>query len=198
MNSDVLMTKSRLEDHMQSHIDLSNILIAGIASSVYDMCEKLRECLLSDGTIFVAGNGGSASQSQHLVAELVGRFINDRRPLKAVCLNADTAVMTCIVNDFGADQMFARQLDAVGSQKDIFIGFSTSGLSNNLNEAFKLAKRKQIYSCAILGKQGGVAKDLSDTSIIIPSCSTALIQEMHLVICHLLCLGLESSLGLND
>ena len=151
-----------------------------------------------NGTIFWCGNGGSASDSQHLAGELIGRFEGDRKPLKSLALNADSAVMTCIINDFGYEQVFARQIKALGSKGDVLVGISTSGNSKNIIEAFKQANQMGIVTIGLLGKKGGDASKIVKQSVIIPSDSTARIQEMHILIGHILCDLIEEELNLKN
>jgi D-sedoheptulose 7-phosphate isomerase len=148
-------------------------------------------------TIFWCGNGGSASDAQHLAGELIGRFKGDRKPLKSISLNADTAVMTCIVNDYGYEHIFSRQVEALGEEGDILVGISTSGQSANVNHALNAAKNKKMRTVGFLGKGGGQALEIVHHAIVIPSESTARIQEMHITIGHILCELIEEGLGLN-
>ena len=168
---------------------------------LYDSIEKvatvLIKCLKNEGTIFWCGNGGSASDSQHLAGELVGRFCGDRKPLKSISLNSDTAVMTCIVNDYGYEHIFSRQVEALGSKGDVLVGITTSGNSKNVLHAFKMAEQKDMITVGLLGKGGGKAVSMARQSIIIPSKSTARIQEMHILIGHILCDLIEESLNLK-
>ena len=164
--------------------------------------EKVSNVFISSlekgGTIFWCGNGGSASDSQHLAGELVGRFIGERRPLKSIALTADSAVMTCIVNDYGYEHIFSRQIEALGSEGDVLVGISTSGNSKNVLNAFEVAKIKGVKTIGLLGKGGGLAKSLVEESIIISSNSTARVQEMHILIGHILCDLIEDGLNLKS
>jgi len=185
--------QSNFEEHKEvlSQINSLEVTIEKVA--------KLLICSLKENkTIFWCGNGGSASDSQHLTGELIGRFKGDRKPLKSVSLNADSAVMTCIVNDYGYDHIFSRQIEALSTEGDILIGISTSGNSNNVNNAFRMAKEKKIHTVGLLGKGGGEAFKLVDHSIVIPSQSTARIQEMHIIVGHILCELIEEGLGINS
>ena len=172
--------------------------------SIFELDESIEKvanifihCLENDGTIFWCGNGGSASDSQHLAGELVGRFVDERKPLKSISLTADSAVMTCIVNDYGYEHIFSRQIEALGSNGDVLVGITTSGNSKNVLNAFEVAKNKGVRVIGLLGKGGGAAKDLVDESIIIPSNSTARVQEMHILIGHILCELIEEGLNLK-
>ena len=154
-------------------------------------------CLENDGAIFWCGNGGSTSDSQRLAGELLGRFVDERKPLKSISLTADSAVMTCIINDYGYDHIFSRQIEALGSKGDVLVGITTSGNSKNVLKAFEVSKNKGVRTIGLLGKAGGVAKDLVDESIIISSNSTARVQEMHILIGHILCDLIEEGLNLK-
>ena len=172
--------------------------------SIFELDESIEKvanifihCLENDGTIFWCGNGGSASDSQHLAGELVGRFVDERKPLKSISLTADSAVITCIVNDYGYEHIFSRQIEALGSKGDVLVGITTSGNSKNVLNAFEVAKNKSVRTIGLLGKGGGVAKDLVDESIIISSNSTARVQEMHILIGHILCDLIEEGLNLK-
>ena len=185
--------QSNLEEHKEVLNQINSLEIA------IEKVAKLLICSLKENkTIFWCGNGGSASDSQHLTGELIGRFKGDRKPLKSVSLNADSAVMTCIVNDYGYDHIFSRQIAALGTEGDILIGISTSGNSNNVNNAFRMAKEKKIHTVGLLGKGGGEAFKLADHSIVIPSQSTARVQEMHITVGHILCELIEEGLGINS
>ena len=172
--------------------------VADLGESIEKVANVLIRCLKNDGTIFWCGNGGSASDSQHLAGELVGRFLDDRRPLKSIALTADSAVMTCIINDFGYEQVFARQIKALGSKEDVLVGISTSGNSKNIIEAFKQANQKDIVTIGLLGKKGGNASNIVKHSVIVPSESTARIQEMHILIGHIICDLIEEGLNLKN
>ena len=135
-------------------------------------------------TIFACGNGGSATDSMHLCEELVGRYRGNRRPLPAVSLNTDTSVLTCIGNDYGFDEIFSRQIEALGKTGDILVGFSTSGNSENVARAFEAAKQNAVTTILLAGKDGGKIQQIADHSIIVESENTARIQELHTFILH--------------
>jgi D-sedoheptulose 7-phosphate isomerase len=145
----------------------------------------------------LAGNGGSAADAQHIAAELVGRYGFDRPSIPSLALTTDTSNLTAIGNDYGYDAVFSRQLSGMGQENDLFIGISTSGNSNNLIEAFKVAKEKNIFTVALVGKDGGKMAKLSDISLIVPSSSTPRIQESHILIGHILCDIIEKELFAN-
>jgi len=171
--------------------------VADLGESIEKVANLLIRCLSNDGTIFWCGNGGSASDSQHLAGELVGRFVGDRRPLKSIALTADSAVMTCIVNDYGYEYIFSRQVEALGSEGDILVGITTSGNSQNILNAFKVAEQKGMVTIGLLGKGGGIAASLAKETIVVSSNSTARVQEMHILIGHILCDLIEEGLNLK-
>lgn len=135
-------------------------------------------------TIFACGNGGSATDSMHLCEELVGRYRGDRRPLPAVSLNTDTSVLTCIANDYGFDQIFSRQVEALVKEGDVVVGFSTSGNSENIYTALRAASTKGATTVLLSGGDGGRIKQIADHTVIVPDNNTARIQEIHTFILH--------------
>ncbi|SAK48398.1 phosphoheptose isomerase [Caballeronia catudaia] len=149
-----------------------------------------------DGKLMLCGNGGSAADSQHLAAEFTGRFIKDRRPLPALALSTDTSALTCISNDYSFDDVFSRQIAALGRKGDTLIGISTSGNSANVLRAVEYAKEMGIHTIGLLGREGGKLAKLCDMSIIVPSSVTARIQEAHILIGHTICGAVEVALGL--
>ena len=171
--------------------------IMQLEESIVKFANLLVRCLENKGTIFWCGNGGSASDSQHLAGELVGRFVKERRPLKSISLTADSAVMTCIVNDYGYEHIFSRQVEALGVEGDVLVGITTSGNSQNVLNAFKVAEQKNMTTIGLLGKGGGKATSLVNLSVIVPSKSTARVQEMHILIGHILCDLIEEGLNLK-
>ena len=188
--------KNLIKKHILEHQSVIN-LIANHDESIKKIADLLIGCLRNEGTIFWCGNGGSASDSQHLAGELIGRFEGERRPLKSIALNSDTAVMTCIVNDYGYEYIFSRQVEGLGSKGDVLIGISTSGNSLNVLNAFKSAKQKDMITIGLLGKGGGAALKLVQEALIVPSKSTARVQEAHILVGHILCDLIEESLNLK-
>lgn len=188
--------KKLIKKHILEHTAVLDSIMQ-LDESIEKVANILINCLEKGGTIFWCGNGGSASDSQHLAGELVGRFVGDRKPLKSISLTADSAVMTCIVNDYGYKHIFSRQIEALGVEGDVLVGISTSGNSENVLSAFKAAKQKGIATVGLLGKGGGKGSGLVDQSIIVPSKSTARIQEMHILIGHIICDLIEEGLNLK-
>ena len=189
-----------MSDLIKKHISEHRSVLDSIESleeSIKEIANLLIYCLRNGGTIFWCGNGGSASDCQHLAGELVGRFVADRKPLKSISLNSDSAVMTCIVNDYGYEHIFSRQVEGLGSEGDILVGISTSGNSQNVLNAFHVANQKGMVSIGLLGKGGGKAVDISMHSVVIQSKSTARVQEMHILIGHIICDLIEEGLNLK-
>jgi len=148
------------------------------------------------GKIMFFGNGGSAADAQHLATELTVRYIKDRKPIAAVALTTDTSALTAIGNDLGFEQLFARQLKALGAKGDVALGISTSGKSRNVILALEAAREMGIVPAALSGGEGGLLKGVADPLLIVPSRTTARIQEMHIMLGQMLCGALERELGL--
>ena len=186
-------------DFINNYLQSSSNTLSIIASSdeyinsVITTSKVLINTLKSGNKIYIAGNGGSAADAQHFAAELVSRFNFDRNPLPAIALTTDSSVLTAIGNDYGFDQIFSRQLNAVANKDDIFVGISTSGKSPNILKAFNICKQKKITSIAFSGISG-VKSFTPDHLIAIPSGSTPIIQEMHLITYHMLCSIIENNL----
>ena len=147
----------------------------------------ISESLCSDGTVFTFGNGGSAADAQHIAAELVGRFYIERGGLRAIALSTDSSIMTSISNDFGYDEIFAWQIDALGNPDDVAIAISTSGKSQSVIKGIEKAKEKGIQVIGLTGKDGGSMLPLCDSTILIPSFETPHIQEGHVLVYHIIC-----------
>jgi D-sedoheptulose 7-phosphate isomerase len=175
--------------------DLLTLTLSSNERKLEEASDLFNSTLQSGNTIFWCGNGGSASESSHLATELVGRFKENRISLPSISLNADTTALTCIANDFGYDEIFARQLQGLSKPGDLLIVLSTSGTSPNIIEVLKQARASNLKSIALLGKGGGSALELAEISILVPGTETARIQEVHLLIGHTLCELAEHSLG---
>ncbi len=145
--------------------------------------------------ILFFGNGGSATQAQHLAAELINRFLINRRPMAALALTSDSAVTTSISNDFSFSKLFTRQLEGLGKSGDIAIALSTSGVSTNIVEGLKKARELKMTTIGLLGRDGGECLDLCDIALLVPSSNTARIQEIHLLLGHLLCGQIENEMA---
>ncbi|MEA3330241.1 MAG: D-sedoheptulose 7-phosphate isomerase [Campylobacterota bacterium] len=168
-----------------------------LLNKIEEVSKKCVELYRGSCKTILAGNGGSAADAQHIAAELVGRYGFDRPSLASLALTTDTSNLTAIGNDYGYDQVFSRQLDGMGQSGDIFIGISTSGNSQNLINAFEVAKKKNILSVALVGKDGGKMAQMADIALIVPSNSTPRIQESHILIGHILCDIIEKEIFAN-
>lgn len=165
------------------------------SSNLFDnVLSHMCESLSSGHKILVFGNGGSASQAQHFASELVNKFLKIRAPLPAIALTTDTSALTSIANDSSFDCVFSRQVEALGHKGDIVLGLSTSGNSPNMVNAFKAASEKRIRTVALTGKGGGKLASVSDFLLDVPSVETPRIQEVHLLLLHLMALEIEDRL----
>jgi len=159
-----------------------------------EKASKLMVKTLKNGNkIILCGNGGSASDAQHISAELVGRYKSTRRGLPAIAITTDTSALTAIGNDFGYDRIFDRQVEALANKGDLLIGISTSGNSNNVLSALKLAKELECSTLGLSGNSGGKMNEVCDINLIVPSNNTPRIQEMHILIGHIMCQGVDDS-----
>ena len=179
--------KYKIINHIENHSNLINKNLSQITSCIETIAKDIKKTLNNKKTIFFAGNGGSAADCEHLAGELVGRYKKNRKPYNAISLTTDTSVITCIANDFGYEKIFERQLEGLGQKGDLLIVFSTSGKSKNIVNLLKKSKKMRIKSIALLGKTGGRSKRISDYSYVVPSSSTANIQEIHHLIGHIFC-----------
>jgi len=186
---------------LEAKIETLGLLLAQVKDNHSETFSKsagiFSGALKNGNTIFWCGNGGSAAESSHLAVELIGRFKNNRRPLPSISLNSDTSALTCIANDFGYDEIFARQLEGLAKLGDVLVVLSTSGESENILRALRKAREIGVTTIALLGKSGGQAKDLADYSIVIDSNETARIQEIHLLLGHTFCEFAEMEMGFD-
>jgi D-sedoheptulose 7-phosphate isomerase len=186
---------SHLKHNIEEQIDLLEKM-KDLDSLMTDVIKYCVTTISDGGKILLCGNGGSASDCQHIAAELTGRFLKERRPLPAIALTTDTSALTAIANDYGYAQVFSRQLEALANKGDTLIAISTSGNSENVIGAVNLAKTQALRVIGLLGRDGGRLKELCDISIVVPSDSTPRIQEAHILIGHTICEGIETALDL--
>lgn len=179
--------RDRIKDILLESIQVKEELLRKKIKVIMEISKLITEALKKHGKLIVFGNGGSASDSQHIAAELVGRFKKDRAGLAAIALTTNTSVLTSLANDYGYDTIFARQIEALGHKNDIAMGISTSGKARNVNCAIKQAKKMGIKTVALTGGDGGELAKLADITLTVPSCVTARIQEAHITIGHILC-----------
>ena len=170
---------------------LQKIRTTGYLDLVNEAGMRLAQIIKQGNKVLLAGNGGSAADAQHFAGEIVGRFLMERNAIQALSLCVDPSVMTCIGNDYGYEEVFARQVQGLGKEGDAFIGISTSGNSENIIRAITEARKKNMFVVGFLGKDGGKIKDLCDVALVVPSNSTPRIQEIHTFTVHLLCEMIE-------
>ena len=189
-----------LESFWQSeageHMDVASKTFATLSDEFSAMLDACETSIRAGGQIMFFGNGGSAGDSQHLATELAARYIKDRAPIASIALTTDTSMITAIGNDTGYDAVFSRQIEAIGKKGDIAIGISTSGKSPNVVKALEAAQKMEIVTIGLSGRDGGAMKSLCDVILVIPSNTTARIQEMHITLGQMLCGALEQRLGL--
>jgi D-sedoheptulose 7-phosphate isomerase len=165
--------------------------LRSLAPLVNRAVETIAGSMAAHGALLVCGNGGSAADAQHIAAELTGRFFRDRKPLRAMALHGNTSSLTAIANDYGYDEVFAREVGAQGRPGDVLLTISTSGNSRNIVRAIEIAREKQMVVIGMTGESGGKMRDLCDLCLCVPSTSTPRIQECHILIGHTLCELLE-------
>lgn len=181
-----------IRNSIKNNIELHNGLYE-IIPQIAAAAEMMNDCIAAGGKIMFAGNGGSAADAQHLAAELVNRFLKDRRPLPGLALTTDSSILTAVGNDFSFDEVFSKQVRALGRPGDVFLGISTSGESKNIIKAINAAKDMHIVTIALTGR-GGRMNDLADCAIAVPSSFTPRVQEVHILIGHILCEIVEDSI----
>lgn len=165
-----------------------------LAPVVADAARLLTESLARGNKVLLCGNGGSAADAQHLAGELVGRFLRERQPIPALSLNTNTSVLTALGNDYGYDEVFARQIVALGQPGDVLVAISTSGNSPNVLRAAEAARANAMKVVGLTGAHGGKLKQLCDACLCVPSASTPRIQEMHILVGHIICQLVEEAL----
>jgi len=158
-----------------------------LLDKIVEVAQRCVSLYKGDKKTILAGNGGSAADAQHIAAELVGRYGFDRPSIPSLALTTDSSNLTAIGNDYGYEKVFSRQLEGMGQEGDIFIGISTSGNSVNIINAFESAKKKNIFTVALTGRDGGKMAEIADIALVVPSDSTPRIQESHILIGHILC-----------
>jgi D-sedoheptulose 7-phosphate isomerase len=179
--------KEILQQRVQESIGLMQRFFEIEIDRLVSIGDAMADALEAGRKILVCGNGGSAADAQHFAAELCGRFMTERRALAAIALTTDTSALTAISNDYGFDAIFARQAWALGRPGDILVGISTSGNSQNIIQAAKAAKAIGVKTIGLLGRDGGLLKDIMDDCLVVPGDATARIQETHIMTIHLWC-----------
>ncbi|MBU1999118.1 MAG: D-sedoheptulose 7-phosphate isomerase [Candidatus Omnitrophota bacterium] len=186
--------RERIKEILLQSIQVKEDLLHNSVDQIIEITNAITECLKKDGKLIVFGNGGSASDSQHIAAEFIGRFQKERRALPAIALTVNTSVITSLANDYGYDIVFSRQIEALGRKNDIAMGISTSGKAKNVAAGLRQAKKMGIKTIALTGGDGGELARLADMSLVVRSLVTARIQEAHITIGHVICEIVEESL----
>jgi D-sedoheptulose 7-phosphate isomerase len=184
----------RITEIWSEHLAVARLL-SDLTSGVSNAVDLIYASLASGGQLLVGGNGGSAADAQHITAELTGRFLRDRQPLRAIALHANTSSLTAIGNDYGFERVFARELSAHARPGDVLLAISTSGNSRNILLAIEAAREAAVSVIGMTGESGGMMKAACDLCLCVPSRSTARIQEMHITIGHAICELLEQRLA---
>lgn len=180
-----MSTPPSLRQSMEQHLaSLGRIVDA--ADTIVQISQAVQRALDSGNKVLTCGNGGSAAEALHLAEEMMGRFSRDRPPMAAVCLAADPAALTCIANDYGYEEVFARQVAGLGRAGDVLVALSTSGKSPNILKALRQARELGLTNIGFLGKPGSPAESLCDVALTTQASHSAHIQEIHLVVVHLL------------
>lgn len=184
----------RINSIWNEHLELAKALHR-LSPQVSETVDVIYKSLAAGGQLLVAGNGGSAADAQHIVAELTGRFMRERRPFRALALHANTSALTAIGNDYGFEHVFAREVTAHGRPGDVLLAISTSGNSANILKAIEAAGSLTMQAIGMTGESGGKMRQACNLCLCIPSKSTARIQEMHITIGHAICELLEERLA---
>jgi len=182
-----------LKKQLQESISTMQAVLSDetVADAVVCAAHTIADAMKRGNKLMVAGNGGSAADSQHLVAEFVSRLTVDRPALPAIALTTDTSILTAIGNDYSYENVFERQIEAIGKPGDVFLGISTSGNAKNILKALRLCPRMSISTVGYIGNEGGAMKPLCDISVVVPSKVTMHIQECQLALEHILCMMIE-------
>jgi D-sedoheptulose 7-phosphate isomerase len=187
----------KIKNIIKESIQVKEKLLKNQSREIYRAAKLIISCLKKGGKVIIFGNGGSAADSQHIVAELVGRFQKERKPLPAIALTTNTSILTAIANDYNYESVFQKQIEALANKKDVVIGISTSGKAKSVINGIITAKRMGIKTISLTGKKGTQFAKLTDISIVVPSEVTARIQESHITVGHILCELIEEKLFKN-
>ena len=187
----------RIRQHFADSAQLKQDAAALLAPAIARAAAVMTTALLADGKILACGNGGSAADAQHFAAEMVGRFERERPELPAISLVTDTSILTAVANDYAFDQVFAKQVRALGARGDVLLAISTSGNSPSVVAAVKAAREREMRVIALTGRSGGAIAQMladDDVSLCVPHERTARIQEVHLLIIHCICDAIDATL----
>lgn len=185
--------KNLIQIELIEHLKAANLL-HNLTDDIAISASLCIDCLQSGGKILLFGNGGSAADAQHIAAELVGRYKSHRKGLPAIALTTDSSALTSIGNDFGYIHLFERQVEALANQGDVVIGISTSGISDNVVRGLKLASKLKCKTIGLSGKDGGEMNKICNINLVAPSNDTPRIQELHIIIGHIICQLIDKEL----
>lgn len=186
--------RDKIKDLLLESIHVKEELLRGSISQIIEITEAVIDCLKGGGKVLLFGNGGSATDSQHIAAELVGRFKKERTALAAISLTTNSAIITAVANDYTYDRIFAQQVEALGKKGDLVIGISTSGKAKNVIFGIKQAKKMGLATVGLTGGDGGELAKSVDIALIVPSPVTARIQEGHITVGHIVCELVEQTI----
>lgn len=186
--------REKIKDVLLESIQVKEELLRKHVGEILSISRAVIECLKAGGKVILFGNGGSASDSQHIAAEFVGRFKKDRTALPAIALTVNTSVLTSLANDYGYEFVFSKQVEALARKNDVVVGISTSGKARSVANGIKQAKKAGLKCIALTGGDGGELAKLADFSLIVPSQVTARIQEAHITVGHIICELAEQAL----
>ena len=184
----------RIQAHFQESVEVKQRALNTLRDPIHNAVQAMVSCLLGSGKIMACGNGGSAADAQHFAAELLNRFERERPPLAAIALTTDSSTLTAIGNDYDFDQVFSKQVSALGQPSDVLLAISTSGNSRNVLRAIEVAHEREVKVIALTGRDGGaIGRALApgDVHLCVPDPRTARIQEVHLLVLHCLCDGID-------
>lgn len=182
-----------INNEIALHVKTINRVQNELQDDILKACQMAVECIKNGGKILICGNGGSAADAQHIATEFTGRYKTERSALPAIALTTDTSALTAIGNDYGYEVVFSRQVEAIANSKDLLLAISTSGNSPNILKALQKAKEIGCKTLGFSGKSGGAMNELCDLNIVIPSDNTPRIQEMHILVGHIICQSIDDN-----
>lgn len=185
--------REQIRNYFAEHNKVMAQVVANLLPALEEVSLRIIQCLASGHKLLVMGNGGSAADAQHLAAELVGRFVTERQALPAIALTTDSSILTAVGNDYGFDEIFQRQVQALARPGDVVLGISTSGNSSNVLRGIVAARESGCVSVGLLGCDGGKIAPMVDLALTVPSKITAHVQETHIVMIHVLCLLIDEA-----
>ncbi len=181
------MNMDRIKGFLYESAEVKKAVADTLSDKILEAINIARTSYRNGGKMLLMGNGGSAGDAQHIAAEFIGRYKKERKPVAAIALTVDSSILTCVGNDYGYENVFARQVEGLAKKEDVVIAISTSGNSENVIRGVEKAREIGAKTIGLLGKQGGKLKDMVDLAIVVPSSDTARIQEAHITIGHIIC-----------